>query len=80
MSEREDTPRSPLDERIGLLLDRLAALETKSVTPDEEPIRAVAVQALRDRLRELSRKCTDKTCSIRIIEQVRKVVQPEEEE
>ena len=77
MSDTEDAPRSPLDAEIQLLLDRLALLEAKEVTPDEAPVRDVAVRAVRERLRELSRKCTDETCSIRIIEQVRKVVDPE---
>ena len=77
MTDSEETTRSPLDARIQLLLDRLAALESKEVDRDEEPIREVAVKAIRDRLRELSRKCTDKTCSIRTVEQIRKVVDPE---
>jgi hypothetical protein len=90
MSEAEDTPRegrdpeasprSPLDAEIQLLLDRLSALQTREVDQDEEPIRDVAVDAIRARLRELSRKCTDQTCSIRTIEEVRKAVEPEREE
>ena len=75
MADSEDRPLSPLDAEIQLLLDRLAALETREVDPVTAPIRDVAVDAIRARLKALSRKCTDRTCSIRTIEKVRKAVE-----
>ncbi len=69
----EDTPLSPLDEEIETLLGRLAALEARTPTPDEAPVREVAMRAIRDRLRRLSRKCTDRTCRIRTLERIREV-------
>jgi hypothetical protein len=73
MTSDEDRPLSPLDAEIELLLGRLAALEAREATPEEAPIRRVAVDAIRERLRQLSRQCTDKTCRVRIVTDVRKV-------
>jgi hypothetical protein len=63
----EDEPLSSLDVEIEVLLERLAALEARVPSPEESSIREVAIAAIRERLRELSRKCTDRTCRIRIV-------------
>ena len=70
MTRYEEEPLSPLDAEIELLLQRLAALTEAPPTPEQAPIREVAVKALRDRLRELSRKCDDRTCRIRTVRDV----------
>lgn len=72
MSPFEGEPLSPLDQEIETLLRRLAALEARTPSEEERPVHEIAVGALRDRLRELSRRCTDRTCRIRVIEEVRK--------
>ncbi|MCU0725477.1 MAG: hypothetical protein MUE73_06770 [Planctomycetes bacterium] len=72
MTSVEDEPLSPLDAEIELLLGRLAALETREATPEEAPIRQVAIDAIRERLRQLARRCTDKTCRVRIVSDARK--------
>ena len=64
----EDPPLSPLDEEIETLLRRLAALEASPPEPFQRAIHEVACQAIRDRLRDLSRKCSDRTCRIRVIQ------------
>ncbi len=74
MTRHEEAPLSPLDEEIDLLLGRLSALTAAPPTPEEAPIREVAVKALRDRLRDLSRKCRDSTCRVRTIRNVRKAL------
>lgn len=71
MNASEDRPLSPLDAEIEVLLARLAALESREPTPAELPIREVAIAAIRERLRELSRKCTDATCRVRIVRDAR---------
>ena len=73
-TDREEAPLSPLDEEIDILLQRLTALTATPPTPQEAPIREVAIRALRDRLRELSRKCDDSTCRVRTIRDVRKAL------
>jgi hypothetical protein len=74
MRRFEDEPLSPLDQEIETLLERLAAFEANPPTPDERPVVEVAIKAIRDRLKVLSRKCTDDTCRIRVIQEVRKAV------
>jgi hypothetical protein len=74
MSPGDEKPLSPLDAEIETLLSRLAALQARSAEPEEESIRDVALKAIRDRLRELSRKCTDTTCRIRTIDQIRRAL------
>jgi hypothetical protein len=71
MTERDDVPLSPLDAEIEMLLDRLAALRAREPAPDEASIREVALLALRERLRELSRRCTDSTCRVRVVKRAR---------
>jgi hypothetical protein len=72
VTDTRDEPLSPLDAEIELLLDRLSALEAREATPDEAPIRQVALDAIRARLRDLSRRCNDKTCRVRISAGARK--------
>jgi len=75
----EDAPLSPLDEEIETLLSRLAALQSTEPAPEQRPIREVAIDALKERLKMLSRKCTDRVCRIRTIEEVRRAVGGPEE-
>ena len=77
MSPSEDRPLSPLDEEIEMLLRRLSSLMAAPPDPHQEAIRDVMMKAIRDRLRSLSRKCTDKTCRIRIIEKAREAARGE---
>ncbi len=74
MTSADETPLSPLDLEIETLLTRLTALQVKATEPVEEPIREVALNAIRDRLRDLSRKCTDSTCRIRTIDRIRRAL------
>jgi hypothetical protein len=71
VNRTEDLPLSPLDAEIELLLTRLSALEARAPAPDETSIREVAVTAIRERLRELARKCTDRPCRVRIVRDAR---------
>ena len=73
-TRHEEAPLSPLDDEIDTLLGRLTALTTSPPTPEQAPIREVAIKALRDRLRELSRKCDDSTCRVRTIQNVKKAL------
>ncbi len=75
MRRFEDEPMSPLDQEIETLLDRLATFQASTPDADERPVVEVAIKAIRDRLKVLSRKCTDDTCRIRVIEEVRKAVE-----
>lgn len=72
MTRFEGEPLSPLDAEIETLLRRLSALETRTPDDDEQAVHEIAVRAIRTRLAELSRKCTDRTCRIRVIEAARK--------
>ena len=74
MTSADEPPLSPLDLEIETLLTRLTALQERAAEPVEEPIREVALGAIRGRLRELSRKCTDSTCRIRTIDRVRRAL------
>ena len=74
MTRFEEEPLSRVDEEIETLLDRLSAFQARTPDPDEAPVVEVAIKAIRDRLRALSRKCTDDTCRIRVIEEMRKAV------
>jgi hypothetical protein len=78
MNTFEEPPLSPLDEEIETLLHRLAALIETTPGRDEAAIREVAIAALTDRIRELSRKCTDSTCRIRVFREARKMLGEEE--
>lgn len=78
MSSPEDTPLSPIDSEIELLLRRLASIQASPPDPNREAIQAVMVKAIRDRLRVLSRRCTDRTCRIRIMEEARTAAGEEE--
>jgi hypothetical protein len=71
MNREADSPLSPVDAEIEMLLRRLASIQSAPPDPHREAIQAVMVKAIRDRLRLLSRKCTDRTCRIRIIEEAR---------
>lgn len=77
MTRFEEEPLSPIDQEIETLLGRLASFESRSPSPEERPVVEVAIKAIRDRLKVLSRKCTDETCRIRVIEEVRRAVDPD---
>lgn len=76
MSPFEDAPLSGIDAEIEVLLRRLAALEVRAPDEREHSIREIAIAAIKERLRILSRTCTDKTCRIRVLEEVRRHVGP----
>jgi hypothetical protein len=75
MTKFEGEPLSPLDAEIETLLTRLAALESQAPSEEERSIREIAVKAIKERLAELSRKCTDRTCRIRVIREARKAAE-----
>ena len=74
MTRFEDKPLSPIDEEIATLLERLAAFKARTPTSDEASVVEVAIHAIHERLKVLSRKCTDDTCRIRVIEEMRQAV------
>lgn len=80
MSPFEDAPLSGIDAEIEVLLRRLAALEVRAPDEREHSIREIAIAAIKERLRILSRTCTDKTCRIRVLEEVRRHVGPPSDE
>jgi hypothetical protein len=73
MLDTDDKPLSTIDLEIETMLDRLAALEARAPTDSERAIQEVAMDALRHRIRELSRKCTDRTCRVRVLRRAEEV-------